>query len=65
MTVKWPESWGPASTLAVLAFLLVAIVGAVEVIRGHMEVEAFIAALTVLGGSGFIARGLWGRADAE
>lgn len=64
MNLQLPETWGPATVLAIVAFALVGILGAVQVARAQMSWDAYIAALTALGSAGFIARGIWGRSDS-
>ena len=55
------KTWGPVTWASLIVVVLVGIVGGEQVIAGKMTIEVWIAALTVLGSSGFVARGLWNQ----
>jgi hypothetical protein len=55
------KEWGPVTWAALISVVLVGVVGGEQVIAGDLTIDKYIAALTVLGGSGFIARGLWNQ----
>jgi len=55
------KEWGPVTWAALISVVLVGVVGGEQVIEGDLTIDKWIAALTLLGGSGFIARGLWNK----
>tara|TARA_R110000824_G_scaffold8439_2_gene38327 strand:- start:7551 stop:7742 length:192 start_codon:yes stop_codon:yes gene_type:complete len=59
------KEWGPVTWAALITVVLVGVIGGEQVIAGHLSIDKWIAALSLLGSSGFIARGLWNKNAGE